>query len=737
MSSAKEQQLLETAMIGGALPGVMMNIDKIPMGQDVSQMTTGVARSQIDKYITGVLRIVTQNRKLNSSHSFSRMTVPRLLQMTALHFRSSEWRGLQTSIDMIPSLAAYVSCCKKTDNCIHAIFASRDILTLYELRIEVCLVLGVRNWEVLGTLHNIENNPCVIQYFGVQLPGPPPEIRSRDILSFSFSQTEDTNLGSMLKSFANAQQIDVEIPEHLGVWIRNLRTLIDLLDIEKRRVSTEITRQEIQKELQTESSTKLVKWLIGILNTKHSPSTVNPLLSVRSKHVRSVFSNPTTASAGHQHLVVSSIHKLLKPTLDETWVSDDDSTDTSSASSSSNSSSNQSSSSSSASSSSDGRARGKVKRRKKKASMLTRLEKKVDKQHQKLQRRAERRSQKQLGIEQMEIVQDFVKKRELRENYQNFGVATREMVVDTIKETLMKIPKTSWALSGTTTRIEQEIQDNFSAPVDVVCAKVGKYSEILLEAIVAVDTDSSKEASKKQTTGDVSDGKETALLPDSERVSEIATLVETAAENIRFDPIDVTNTTTIDYLYQLERRTISLISRAAGKELLHFSDCKLGSFLQFVKDNSATSSSGECLLSKTTQTLTAMQSCNSSLVQLASAFIDTASCNRNNPDHKRHIETSLMNHIIPANTLAMVGGTLPEALAPGSVIQTVVKQHINAKCCLDSSVLDTPEYNPHGINNDVLTSKIKQLPPLTEVTSALCWKQLLHRRYSFYFLLFY
>eukprot|EP01064_Diplonema_japonicum_P036761 TRINITY_DN8385_c0_g1_i3.p1 TRINITY_DN8385_c0_g1~~TRINITY_DN8385_c0_g1_i3.p1 ORF type:complete len:2757 (+),score=715.58 TRINITY_DN8385_c0_g1_i3:987-9257(+) len=484
---------------------------------------------------------------------------------------------------------------------------------------------------------------------------------------------------------------EVHSAEELGVWVRNMRVLIEAIDVEKRRLKEQIAKADIQLDQMSEKNVNLVKWLVGILNTNQKPQPGNPLLGVRSRDVHAVYTSPHTASAAEQSSVIAAIHKLLRPAVDEGWVSDVSDTDSESSSSGSSSSSS-----------------GTV-RHNKRDVIGVMMERKIDAQQKKLAKRAERRSQRSLAAEQLRIVEEHMKKKTEVEAYKSFGVATRDDVVQTISDTLKKMKQENWASSGGLKKIEAAINDVHSGSIDAVCHKVGPLPALVLEAAVKVIT----HHNTSPTRADSEEAADEQLLPESERSDMIAAIVEKALDSIQTATADMN---IIDRLAALENRTLTLLASEAGKDITSFLECKLGTFLEFIRSRDHLS---KLLLQKS--------AVDKQLQRTASSFLDTASgsvpLRSLEEEERNHLEKALLVHLPSCDYDSLGGFNELQAVEPQKT--GAIKRHIGAFTTLNKSALDAAEYKVHGITSDGLIKKVLNFPILTELRGALQWDALL------------
>eukprot|EP00659_Diplonema_papillatum_P009397 gene9397-14574_t len=517
------QEAFAQAMATNKLPDRVIPMKHMPLGPQGAHMQKHTARESIERYTRKLLQIVANNRRLDQSHNSSMMTVPKLFQVIAHHFHVPEWRRLNTSIDSIPSLSEYVRKCKTVDNTIHAIFACRDAVTLFEVEREVCALHSVKAWENLGLLHGVHENPCVVQYYGVELAKRPPRLRVCDLLAFVYGQPDEMSISEMLLSFARSFGFECEKAEDLGVWIRDLPSFVEMMDSERRRVTQAAATVGVRLEEMSKQSAAVAKWVVGLLSMPHRPEAGNPLLSVRSRSVRRVFISPQTASAQELSSVVGAVHKLLHPAIDEEWVSD-----------------------SSASENEDAQKAPPKFCTCQPFIFCFFLIVLIVSRNFWLCWPAHSQAE-----EQRAIVEAHVKRAQELEAYANFGVATRAEVVATIARILKRVPVGVWQEDETVKLVEKAVEDAHSGTIDAVCHKVGPFPSLFAEAAVSLlagkkgrelktqckamecsdDEDDGPRSDRNPGPADETDP-DAALLPLEERREQVGKVVQTACQEV-------------------------------------------------------------------------------------------------------------------------------------------------------------------------------------------------------------
>ncbi|KAJ9472872.1 Peptide methionine sulfoxide reductase MsrA [Diplonema papillatum] len=767
------QEAFAQAMATNKLPDRVIPMKHMPLGPQGAHMQKHTARESIERYTRKLLQIVANNRRLDQSHNSSMMTVPKLFQVIAHHFHVPEWRRLNTSIDSIPSLSEYVRKCKTVDNTIHAIFACRDAVTLFEVEREVCALHSVKAWENLGLLHGVHENPCVVQYYGVELAKRPPRLRVCDLLAFVYGQPDEMSISEMLLSFARSFGFECEKAEDLGVWIRDLPSFVEMMDSERRRVTQAAATVGVRLEEMSKQSAAVAKWVVGLLSMPHRPEAGNPLLSVRSRSVRRVFISPQTASAQELSSVVGAVHKLLHPAIDEEWVSDSSASENEDGAGSSRAqrkrrrrssalaslSSSASSSSSSSSAATSGSAGLRTRRRKKLGDfdMATRLERKIDRQQKKLQKRALKRSDHALAKEQRAIVEAHVKRAQELEAYANFGVATRAEVVATIARILKRVPVGVWQEDETVKLVEKAVEDAHSGTIDAVCHKVGPFPSLFAEAAVSLlagkkgrelktqckamecsdDEDDGPRSDRNPGPADETDP-DAALLPLEERREQVGKVVQTACQEVcDRNGGSLVAGELLTSLASVEKETLRALSQAMGKPCVGFHECKLtesGSFVEFVTQQTDVA-----------DFIAARVSTHEDVRTDAVSLLRTTLCVGGKVQTEavegkdiRVRLAPLLLSLLPVKNFEPVVGKLSGGidrlidLSSVSCSETNTdggpsnwNSHLDALAIKPLALADLPEYKVRTIAASAVVKRIEALPPLTEVRSALQWDDLL------------
>ena len=625
--SIATREVYARAEMAGEMPAnKVVDLRHVPPSQTSGvHLAASEKRGVIERYVSKLLAIIRHNRKQDPTHPCSSLTFPRLLAQVAYHFKVHEWRKLAVSIDVIPSLSAYAAKCKQVDNAIHAIFATRDILTLYELQREVPAVCGVAGWEALDVLHSVAENPCAVLYYGASLPPALvcelPHVTSERVLAFLYSceTVAGTTLSDLLKSYAAAAAIKhpdftpaafQETPELMGVWVRSIGVLMELVDTEKRRINAVLERQKAKGQL-SDDAVRMASWLARVV-LSGAPNEAAQTNTLKGPTVRKVYLHTRSARPAEQALVTSTLRSLLYPAIDPNFDSENDYASSSASKESSDSS--DSSDSSEEESTSDSEVQRPKRRR---TSLAAALEKKVDLKEKKLRKRAARRNTAKRDEINEAILQNHLQRQAEAEAYKSLGIATREDVVSTIRSTLKELPVAEWHLPATYHRIQTSIEAAHTASVHAVSAKVGPLPSLILEAVQGV-------AVKGQITGKPFDSDkmqdiesessdEESVLPEEERLAlalgGVAKALPQAGEEwedqgdaeeeeasdvvdelVRHTSMSLPLGTArrfVSFIANVERRCVEAVSSAASQTLPSFAHLRLGSFLDFIATHRA------------------------------------------------------------------------------------------------------------------------------------------------------
>eukprot|EP00756_Hemistasia_phaeocysticola_P015947 Hpha_TRINITY_DN15444_c1_g7::TRINITY_DN15444_c1_g7_i2::g.176167::m.176167 len=712
--------------------------------------------ASISDFVADLLQFVKDRRDTGEKGGqWSWVTAERLRRAIDLQFGEGMLQRAGGDAE-VKVLRTYERACRRVDTAIMAMLGTREVLTLWDIFREVPHRLGKPNWEALGVLHSPEDNALVRSVFGlddtVTLPkGGPPKVTGADILTHACGcipppgavegegeadvdaegKGHGASLEDVLWSLIEAKGI-LPPPENkdlrwMCVWAREgwSSSVSDIVPRLQQKEELKVAELLEGVKAGSERRARLVRWLLSIVRFAEGEKPLaegkerKALSELDGNDVRMMFNCPRNARPAVRERVRLAVRRLVGPVINpESW-SDVESVSNSSEPEEPAYLLNLRQ---------DGRTAKEV------AAIREQWER---------QWKAQRPSRKRLRLKLQRLeLEEQRQKRKLwlehidrqrqKDAFAKQSSVGQEGIVTAVKAVLVRTPRPLWGSRDTRAKIESALVASAAVPgsvgADVVADRCGGMANVILTAaaeLTAASTEGPvKEAEQPHWPAAQQEDDAPEAIPMEEKVANVEAAVQTAVQ--RMAEVDQSTRSTIAILNELEAKTLEALSCGEGD---HFVDIECGTFLSFIEEHPQLAAPllDSSLSAPRVQALRAFVA---ESLEVAAGESDTIALT---DEQKGAVVAAAERHA--GISFGDARFASPEALiddvcaAPPENENEDVS-HLSALSCALPDTLELARYAPRGMTPQALISRVRSLPPLTEIRGALLWDELLETSFG-------